>query len=106
MAGICLIPVNLYGPADNLDLETSDVILALIRKCVEATERDAAKAIVAGAERYEGAEPVNVGTGEEISIRDLAELIAKLTGARSAFRWNRSKPDGQPRRALDVSRGA
>jgi GDP-L-fucose synthase len=67
---------------------------------------DAAKAIVAGAERYEGAEPVNVGTGEEISIRDLAELIAKLTGARSAFRWNRSKPDGQPRRALDVSRGA
>ena len=103
------------------------MIPALIRKCVEATERgddvievwgsgipireflyvdDAAEAIVAGSERYERAEPVNHGTGEEISIRGLAELIAKLTGARAAFRWNRSKPDGQPRRDLDVSRGA
>ncbi len=125
MAGIYLIPVNLYGPADNFDLETSHVIPALIRKCVEATERgddeievwgsgtptreflyvdDAAEAIVAGSERYEGSEPVNLGTGEEISIRDLAELTAKLTGARAAFRWNTSKPDGQPRRGLDVSR--
>jgi GDP-L-fucose synthase len=125
LRGIYLIPVNLYGPADNFDLETSHVIPAMIRRCVEATERgddaievwgsgtptreflyvdDAAEAIVSGAERYDGSEPVNLGTGEEISIRDLAELIAKLTGATPAFRWNTSKPDGQPRRALDVSR--
>lgn len=118
--------MNLYGPADNFGLETSHVILALIRKCVEATEGrddvigvwgsgtptreflyvdDAAEAIVAGAERYEGAEPVKLGTGEEISIRDFAELIAKLTGARAAFPWNGSKPDGQPRR-LSKCRGA
>jgi GDP-L-fucose synthase len=125
MRGIYLIPVNLYGPRDNFDLESSHVIPALIRKCVEAVERDedvivvwgsgvptreflyvddAADGIVAGAERYEGSEPVNLGTGREISIRDLATLIADLTGFRGTFAWNTTKPDGQPRRALDVSR--
>ena len=125
MRGIYLIPVNLYGPRDNFDLESSHVIPALIRKCVEAIERneevievwgsgrptreflyveDAADGIVAGAERYEGDEPVNLGTGREISIRDLATLIAELSGFRGTFAWNASRPDGQPRRALDVSR--
>jgi GDP-L-fucose synthase len=125
MRGIYLIPVNLYGPRDNFDLESSHVIPALIRKCVEAVERDedvievwgsgvptreflyvddAADGIVAGAERYEGGEPVNLGTGREISIRDLATLIADLTGFGGTFAWNTTKPDGQPRRALDVSR--
>jgi GDP-L-fucose synthase len=125
MRGIYLIPVNLYGPRDNFDLASSHVIPALIRKCVEAVERDedvievwgsgvptreflyvddAADGIVAGAERYEGSEPVNLGTGREISIRDLATLIADLTGFRGTFAWNTTKPDGQPRRALDVSR--
>jgi GDP-L-fucose synthase len=125
MRGIYLIPVNLYGPRDNFDLESSHVIPALIRKCVEAVERnedvievwgsgkptreflyveDAADGIVAGAERYEGSEPVNLGTGREISIRDLATMIAELTGFRGTFAWNASRPDGQPRRALDVSR--
>ncbi len=125
MRGIYLIPVNLYGPRDNFDLESSHVIPALIRKCVEAEERgddvievwgsgqptreflyveDAADGIVAAAERYEGAEPVNLGTGREISIRDLATLIAERTGFRGSFAWSATKPDGQPRRALDVSR--
>jgi GDP-L-fucose synthase len=123
--GIYLIPVNLYGPGDNFDLQTSHVIPALIRKCVEAAEageervqlwgsgtptreflyvEDAAEAIIAGALNYEGADPVNLGTGREISIRDLAELIAKLTGFTGTFEWNTDKPDGQPRRALDTSR--
>jgi GDP-L-fucose synthase len=123
--GIYLIPVNLYGPGDNFDPESSHVIPALIRKCVEAVERgedtieiwgsgtptreflyvdDAARGIVAAAERYEGADPVNLGTGREISIRDLATMIAELTGFEGSFTWNTSKPDGQPRRALDVSR--
>jgi GDP-L-fucose synthase len=125
MRGIYLIPVNLYGPWDNFDLESSHVIPALIRKCVEAVERgedeievwgsgtptreflyvkDAADGIVAGAERYDDPEPVNLGTAREISIRDLATLIAELTGFRGAFAWNTTRPDGQPRRALDVSR--
>jgi GDP-L-fucose synthase len=125
MRGIYLIPVNLYGPRDNFDLESSHVIPALIRKCVEAVERneevievwgsgdptreflyvdDAADGIVAAAERYEGGEPVNLGTGREISIRDLATLIAELTGFQGSFAWNTTRPDGQPRRALDVSR--
>jgi GDP-L-fucose synthase len=125
MRGIYLIPVNLYGPRDNFDPETSHVIPALIRKCVEAVERgddvievwgsgtptreflyveDAADGIVAGAERYEGDEPVNLGTGREISIRDLATLIAEFTGFHGSFAWNTARPDGQPRRALDVSR--
>ena len=123
--GTYLIPVNLYGPRDNFELQTSHVIPALIRKCLEAAERgddtidawgsgdptreflyveDAADGIVAGAERYEGADPVNLGTGREISIRDLARLVAKLTGFEGPFRWNTDRPDGQPRRVLDVSR--
>jgi GDP-L-fucose synthase len=123
--GIYLIPVNLFGPGDNFDLRTSHVIPALIRKCIEAVERgddtvpawgsgipsreflyveDAADGIIAAAERYEGSEPVNVGTGQEISIRDLADVIANLTGFDGSFVWDPSKPDGQPRRALDVSR--
>jgi GDP-L-fucose synthase len=123
--GIYLIPVNLFGPRDNFDLRTSHVIPALIRKCLEAVERgddkvpawgsgipsreflyveDAADGIIAAAERYEGSEPVNLGTGQEISIRDLADVIANLTGFGGSFVWDPTKPDGQPRRALDVSR--
>jgi GDP-L-fucose synthase len=123
--GIYLIPVNLYGPGDDFDLETSHVIPALIRKCVEAIDGgedrievwgsgsptreflyvdDAADGIVAGADRYEDPEPVNLGSGREISIRDLAELIADLSGFQGSFTWNASMPDGQPRRMLDVSR--
>jgi GDP-L-fucose synthase len=123
--GIYLIPVNLYGPRDNFDLDSSHVIPALIRKCLDAMDRgedsievwgtgtptreflyveDAADGIVAAAERYEGSQPVNLGTGREISIRNLATLIADLTGFRGRFIWNAAKPDGQPRRALDVSR--
>ena len=125
MRGIYLIPVNLYGPGDNFDPESSHVIPALIRKCVEAVERgedvievwgsgtptreflyvdDAADGIVAGTERYEDDEPVNLGTGREISIRDLATMIAERTGFGGSFAWNATRPDGQPRRALDVSR--
>jgi GDP-L-fucose synthase len=117
--------VNLYGPRDNFDLETSHVIPALIRKMVEAQERgdreivlwgdgsptreflyvdDCAEAIVLASERYDGAEPVNIGTGEEISIRGLAELIGELTGFDGDIVWDTSKPNGQPRRKLDVSR--
>ena len=125
--GIYLIPVNLYGPGDDFDLETSHVIPALIRKCVDAIERgedrievwgsgsptreflyvgDAADGIVAGADGYEGEQPVNLGSGREISIQDLAALIARLTGFDGRFAWNTSRPDGQPRRVLDVSRAA
>ncbi|NNV03442.1 GDP-L-fucose synthase [Brevibacillus sp. MCWH] len=120
---IFLLPVNLYGPRDNFDLVTSHVIPALIRKCVEAKERnenhivvwgtgqvtreflyveDAAEAIVLAAEHYDGDQPVNIGTGEEISIKDLAELIARETGFTGEIRWDTGKPDGQPRRCLDV----
>jgi GDP-L-fucose synthase len=122
---IFLLPVNLYGPGDNFDPKTSHVIPALIKKCVEAAEagldevvvwgtgsatreflyvEDAAEAIVLAAERYDGAEPVNVGAGQEISIRDLVGLIAKLTGFGGKIVWDASKPDGQPRRMLDTSR--
>ena len=122
---IHLLPVNLYGPHDNFDPASSHVIPALIRKCVEAAERgdgevvcwgtgnatreflyvgDCADAIVSATERYEDAEPVNIGAGFEISIRDLAQLIAELTGFRGALRFDATKPDGQPRRMLDVSR--
>jgi len=121
---VFLLPVNLYGPHDNFDLETSHVIPALIRKMVEAQERrereivlwgdgsptreflyvdDCAEAIVLAAERYDGRDPVNLGTGLEISIRDLAELIAKLTGFEGEIVWDTSQPNGQPRRRLDVS---
>lgn len=122
---IYLLPVNLYGPGDNFDLETSHVIPALVRKCIEARERgddrvvlwgdgtptreflyveDAAQGIVLAAERYNSSEPVNLGSGMEISIRELAHLIGRLTGFQGEFEWDTSKPNGQPRRALDVSR--
>jgi len=122
---IYLIPVNLYGPGDNVDPGSSHVIPALIRKCVEAREAgadhidvwgtgtasreflyvdDAAEGIVLAAERYDGAEPVNLGVGAEITIRELVTLIARLTGFEGEIRWDASKPDGQPRRALDTSR--
>jgi len=117
--------VNLYGPGDNFDPETSHVIPALIRKCVEAEERaagevevwgsgkatreflyveDAARGIIAAIERLEGSEPVNLGAGREISIRDLATSIAELCGFRGKLVWDPSKPDGQPRRCLDTTR--
>ena len=122
---IHLIPVNLYGPGDNFDPASSHVIPALIKKCVDAREAsdsfievwgtgsasrefiyvdDAAEGIVLGAEHYDGAEPVNLGVGAEITIRELATLIAELTGFNGEIRWDSSKPDGQPRRALDTSR--
>ena len=124
---IYLMPVNLYGPRDNFDLQTSHVIPALIRKCVEAQERgdkqiiawgdgsptreflyapDAADGIIAAAEKYNGSEPVNLGSGQEISIKDLMETIARLTGFEGKIVWDTTKPNGQPRRALDTSRAA
>jgi GDP-L-fucose synthase len=122
---IYLLPVNLYGPRDNFDPRSSHVIPALIRKCVEAAERDqprievwgtgeatreflhaddCARAILLAAERYDSSEPVNVGAGFEISIRDLAALVAELTGFRGEMVWDETKPDGQPRRRLDTTR--
>ena len=122
---IYLLPVNLYGPRDNFDLESSHVIPALIRKCVEAKENndeqivlwgdgsptreflyveDAAEAIVMATERYNGSEPVNLGTGEEISIKDLAQMIAREVGFSGGIAWDTARPNGQPRRCLDVSR--
>jgi GDP-L-fucose synthase len=122
---IYLIPVNLYGPGDNFDPASSHVIPALIKKCIDAREAgdpaiecwgtgsasreflyvdDAAEGIVLAAERYDGREPVNLGVGREITIRDLVELIVRLTGFKGEVRWDPSKPDGQPRRALDTSR--
>jgi GDP-L-fucose synthase len=122
---IVLFPVNLYGPRDNFDLESSHVIPALIRKCVEARENgtaeivvwgtgtptreflyveDAAEGILLAAEYYNKSEPVNLGAGFEISIKELVELIVKLTGFSGKVIWDRSKPDGQPRRMLDVSK--
>ena len=123
--GIYLLPVNLYGPRDNFNLETSHVIPALIRKCLEAQEQgeeqvvvwgdgsptreflyveDAAEGILLAAERYDGREPVNLGSGNEISIRNLVELIANLSGYQGELVWDTSKPNGQPRRALDTNR--
>ncbi|GIV90753.1 MAG: GDP-L-fucose synthase [Chloroflexus sp.] len=122
---IFLLPVNLYGPRDNFDLETSHVIPALIRKCIEAAERgddhivvwgdgsptrefiyaaDAAEGILLATERYNDPDPVNIGSSDEISIRDLVTLIAELTGFRGQIVWDTTKPNGQPRRKLDVSR--
>jgi len=122
---IFLLPVNLYGPRDNFDLETSHVIPALIHKFIDAQARkenqvelwgdgsptreflyveDAAEGVVLAAEGYDGAEPVNLGSGREISIKDLAGMIARLTGYEGEFVWNTDKPNGQPRRLLDVSR--
>jgi len=122
---IHLLPVNLYGPHDNFDPASSHVIPALIRKCVEAAARgdrevvcwgtgnatreflyveDCADAIVRATERYDDADPVNIGAGFEISIRDLAQLIAELSGFRGSLAFDATKPDGQPRRMLDVTR--
>ena len=120
-----LLQVNLYGPRDNFDLETSHVIPALIRKMLEAQERgeneivlwgdgsptreflfveDAAEGILLAAEHYDGFEPVNLGSGEEISIRQLAELVAEVTDFAGDLTWDTAKPNGQPRRKLDTSR--
>lgn len=122
---IYLLPVNLYGPRDNFDLDSSHVIPALIRKCLEAKERgddrivcwgdgsptreflyveDAAEGIVLATERYDSPDPVNLGSGREISIRDLVELIARLTGFDGKIEWDTTKPNGQPRRCLDTTR--
>ena len=124
---IFLLPVNLYGPRDNFDLESSHVIPALIRKCSEARRsghpsiecwgsgtatreflyvEDAAEGIVLAADRYDKSDPVNLGAGFEISIRELTECVARLTGFEGEIRWNKAYPDGQPRRALDTSRAA
>ncbi|MHB8761374.1 MAG: GDP-L-fucose synthase family protein [Coriobacteriia bacterium] len=122
--GIFLLPVNLYGPRDNFDLETGHVIPAMIRKMIAARDagtdvtlwgdgsptreflyvEDCARGIVDAAERYDGPEPVNLGSGMEISIRDLAETIARHTGFQGRIVWDTTKPNGQPRRMLDVSR--
>lgn len=129
---INLLQVNLYGPGDNFDLETSHVIPALIRKCVDAQNQgllpkqgtvpeivvwgtgkptreflyveDAAEVIILATERYDKSEPVNIGAGFEISIKDLIELIANLTGYKGKIIWDKSKPDGQPRRCLDTTK--
>ncbi len=118
---VFLLPANLYGPRDNFDLKTSHVIPALIRKMVSSSEAvvlwgdgsptreflyvdDAVEGLALAAERYDGAEPVNLGTGSEISIRELAELIAELTGFAGEISWDTSQPNGQPRRSLDTSR--
>ena len=122
---IFLLPVNLYGPGDNFDPEQSHVVPALIRKCLEAKEsgsaeivcwgdgtptreflyvEDCAEAIVLATEKYEGAEPVNIGAGREISIKELVEQIAAITGFQGHIIWDTSKPNGQPRRCLDTSR--
>ncbi len=118
---VFLMPVNLYGPHDNFDLESCHVIPELIRKCFEAKGElpawgtgtptreflyveDCAEAILLAAEKYDGADPVNLGSGEEITIRALTEKIAGLTGFKGRITWDATKPDGQPRRALDTTR--
>jgi GDP-L-fucose synthase len=122
---VFLLPVNLYGPGDNFHPDSSHVIPALIRKCVEAREQglpeiiawgdgsptreflyveDAAEGILLATEKYNGAEPVNLGSGYEISIKDLTNLIARLTGYKGQITWDDSKPNGQPRRGLDTRR--
>jgi GDP-L-fucose synthase len=122
---IVLFPVNLYGPGDNFDLETSHVIPALVRKCAEAQEagaseiilwgdgtptreflyvEDAAEGILLAAEQYNDSRPLNLGTGEEITIRKLASLVAEEVGYQGEIKWDATKPNGQPRRCLDVSR--
>ena len=122
---IFLLPVNLYGPADNFDPHTSHVIPAIIRKCIEAIREnrneivlwgtgnptreflyvdDAAEAILLAAEKYNEGDPVNLGSGQEISIRDLAYIISDLAGFQGKIVWDRTQPDGQPRRRLDTHR--
>jgi GDP-L-fucose synthase len=121
---IYLLPVNLFGPRDNFDLHTSHVIPALVRKCVEAKQRgdaqitawgtgqasreflyveDCARGLILAMERYDSPEPINLGSGREISIRDLTEMVARLSAFKGNIVWDSSKPDGQPRRCLDVS---
>lgn len=123
--GIFLLPVNLYGPGDNFDPGSSHVIPALIKKCADAVLKgestvevwgtgeptreflyvdDAAEAIVLAAENYDGRDPINLGSGKEISIKELVHLIARETGFTGDIVWNRAQPDGQPRRLLDISR--
>ena len=122
---IFLLPVNLYGPGDNFDPASSHVIPALIKKCMDAMDAgadfiecwgtgkasrefiyaaDAAEGIVLATQHYDGADPVNIGTGSEVTIKELVEKIAKLTGFRGEIRWDPSKPDGQPKRRLDTSK--
>lgn len=122
---ICLLPVNLYGPRDNFDLETSHVIPAMIRKCVDAQQtrqdsitlwgdgsptreflyvEDCADGLIAAAEKYEDSQPVNLGAGFEISMRDLANKVRKLVGFDGSLVWDKNRPNGQPRRMLDVSK--
>lgn len=122
---IFVLPVNLYGPADNFDLEDSHVIPALIRKCVDAVDEDAgeivvwgtgkptreflyvedcARGLVLATRKYDEPAPVNLGSGQEISIRDLVELIVDITGFKGEVVWDREMPDGQPRRCLDTGR--
>jgi GDP-L-fucose synthase len=125
LKGVYVLPVNLYGPWDNFNLDTSHVIPALIRKCIEARDAgrdhivcwgtgsasreflyvdDAAEGLIRAAEVMETPEPINLGTGSEITISDLVAMIAKLCDFRGEIRWDASKPDGQPRRCLDVER--
>jgi GDP-L-fucose synthase len=122
---IYLLPVNLYGPRDNFDLRTSHVIPALVRKCIEARDKgeqsitawgtgnvsreflyveDGAEGLVSAMERYDSPEPMNLGSGREITIRDLTQLVARLARFDGEIIWDPTKPDGQPRRCLDVSR--
>lgn len=122
---VVLFPVNLYGPRDNFDLDSSHVIPALVRKCITAREEgrsevvlwgdgsptreflyveDCAEGLLLAAERYDASDPVNLGSGHEIAIRDLAALVADATGFRGKFAWDTSQPNGQPRRRLDVTR--
>lgn len=124
---IFLMPVNLYGPGDNFDIKSSHVIPALIKKCIDAKENgdnhivvwgtgeasreflyveDAAEGIILATEKYDKPDPVNLGAGFEIKIKDLVALIAELTGFKGKIRWDTSKPDGQPRRMLDTSKAA
>jgi GDP-L-fucose synthase len=122
---IFLLPANLYGPGDNFDPSSSHVIPALIKKCLDAAERrdatievwgtgratreflyaeDAAEGIVLATAQYDGSEPVNLGTGCEISIKDLVFMIARNTGFQGEIKWDKTKPDGQPRRVLDTKK--
>jgi GDP-L-fucose synthase len=118
---VFLLPTNLYGPRDNFDLETSHVIPALVHKMVEAEDEvvlwgdgsptreflyveDCVEGLVLAAERYDGPEPVNLGAAKEISIRELADLVAEVTGYRGVIVWDREKPGGQPRRSVDATR--
>jgi GDP-L-fucose synthase len=122
---IYLLPTNLYGPGDKFHPSVSHVVAALIKKCIDATEAgrtyvdvwgtgqatreflyvdDAAEGVLLAAERYDGADPVNLGSGVELGIKDLARTIARMTGFEGELRWDTSKPDGQPRRSVDTSR--